>query len=316
MRSGASPGRARPGVGTGLPFPASSPTERPALAPLPAACPKGAAREAPSRPGRRAALAFPAVLALLVQLLLRPGGVSAGAVDATAALDSRGDGIARPSRAPSVHPAGEALPAGGSVPGGSPAPPRGGPRRQLTTGEDRITLKEDKAEPNALVGVGEFYKSADEAEKAYATYELLSITPDQQPPPFEVMKCGGEIRVGGQGGVDYETQTEYELTIEGTHDELGEETRKITITIQDVDEPPIAVDAQGAAAVSLLENKVRNHEVYTVSASFEDGVPPNNVFEYTFDANADGGGCFALDKHTGKITVADDDRLDFEKASS
>ncbi|WP_346190072.1 cadherin domain-containing protein, partial [Rubritalea halochordaticola] len=124
--------------------------------------------------------------------------------------------------------------------------------------------------------------------------------------------AGGEFAIdAGTGAItttaalDYETASQYVLTVEVTDSGLLTDTATITVNVNNVNEAPVANDASG----SVAEDAAIGTAVATVTSS---DVDAGDSVSYAITAGNDGS--FAIDSATGAITTAA--ALDYEAANS
>ncbi len=133
-----------------------------------------------------------------------------------------------------------------------------------------------------------------------------SITDGNSDGAFDIDSSTGEVTVADAGALDFETTDSYTLTIEAT-DGTNTGTATLTVTITDEDEAPALVDENA----SVAENSGNGTVVTTLSANDPEG---GTVAYNITGGNTDG--VFAIDSSTGKVTVADASKLNFEATSS
>lgn len=127
---------------------------------------------------------------------------------------------------------------------------------------------------------------------------------------FEVDNNSGEIRVIDGAELDFEIQSSWELEVQAWDSGFpsASSTRRFTITIEDVNEPPVV----------LLDNQ------YSIG---EDAIAPTEVGQIGFIdpdqgdvatvafVDSEFSGLFEIDESTGVITVADNASFDFESVN-
>ncbi|SHI50114.1 Cadherin domain-containing protein [Rubritalea squalenifaciens DSM 18772] len=124
--------------------------------------------------------------------------------------------------------------------------------------------------------------------------------------------AGGEFAIDAATGeitttttLDYETASQYVLSVEVTDSGLFTDTATITVNVTNVNEAPVANDASG----SVAENAAVGTSVATVTSSDVDAA---DSVSYAITAGNDGS--FAIDSATGVITTTA--ALDYETANS
>ncbi len=89
----------------------------------------------------------------------------------------------------------------------------------------------------------------------------------------------------------------------------GTDTGTVTVTVEDVNDPPIVDDV----TLTVPEDEMDGAVVGTVAVSNPE---PGDTFTFAIDPEDNGGGAFAIAADTGEITVADADLLDHETQSN
>lgn len=112
----------------------------------------------------------------------------------------------------------------------------------------------------------------------------------------------GVITVAGASMLDYETVTQFVLTV-NVSDGVSSDIATVTINLNDLnDNSPVANDA----SVSLDENVINGTAVHTLVATDADGSPLTYAI-----TNGNATGAFSI-SNTGTITVTDATKLDYE----
>lgn len=133
------------------------------------------------------------------------------------------------------------------------------------------------------------------------------ITSGNEAGAFAIDPRTGVVTVSDTGKLDYETVHEFILTVKVSDGVNATETN-VTISLTNVnDNKPVV----GDAVFAVDENKANGTLVGTVSGSDADGDPLS--YEIVSGNEA---GAFALDAESGKLTVADSSKLDYEKMKS
>ena len=120
----------------------------------------------------------------------------------------------------------------------------------------------------------------------------------------------GQITVVDNTNLDFETTTQYVLTVNATDGSLND-TADITIDITNVND--VAPLINDATAPTLPENSANGTNVYNVNDAntSNDTDLEGDAITYAITAgNTDG--IFSIDVNTGQITVVDNTNLDFE----
>ena len=163
---------------------------------------------------------------------------------------------------------------------------------------DTIFSVPENSKVNAVVGT---LKAAD-INKDDLTYTVLG----GDSTIFRVDASGKVILK--QEVLDFETRTDYELTVFVT-DDLLNDTAIVKITVLDVNEKPVVKDS----SFSIAENTLKGTSVGTLTFSDPDKLSPNNTLNFSI-LSGNGDGFFSISS-TGELSVAKDD-LDFETTES
>ena len=121
---------------------------------------------------------------------------------------------------------------------------------------------------------------------------------------FAIDADTGQITVADNTNLDYETTTQFALTVQVTDSGALSDTAVVTVNVGDVNEAPEIAPGQ---TFSVAEDAVNGTSVGTVSATD----PENNIDTYEI-TGGNGDGVFAIDAGTGQITIDDNTNLDFE----
>ncbi|MCP4348180.1 MAG: hypothetical protein GY795_21975, partial [Desulfobacterales bacterium] len=133
---------------------------------------------------------------------------------------------------------------------------------------------------------------------------VYSITAGNTGEAFVINSETGVITVRNSAQLDYETTSEYELTVQ-VSDGTAVAEALITITLSDLSEhKPVAENAE----FSVDENSVGGTVVGKVTASDAD---TKDTLTYSITAG-NTGDVFAIDSETGEITVNSSTQLDYE----
>ena len=133
-----------------------------------------------------------------------------------------------------------------------------------------------------------------------------SITAGNDNGIFAIDSDTGNITIADGSQLDFETTSQYELTVEA-RDSLTGKTASVTVNITDANDAP-EINNQ---TFSIGEDVTNGTTVGTVAASDADG----DSLTYSITAGNDNA-IFAIDSATAKITIADGSQLDFETTSS
>ncbi|WP_066067107.1 cadherin domain-containing protein [Neobacillus soli] len=134
-----------------------------------------------------------------------------------------------------------------------------------------------------------------------------SIVSGNETDTFALDGATGKITVTDSAQLDYETIESYQLTVQ-VSDGTNTAATSVTIHVNNLnDNRPVAKDS----SIAVDENAANGTVVGTVTASDADGDPL--TFRVVKGNEAD---AFTIDGATGKITVADEDQLDYEAIKS
>ena len=125
---------------------------------------------------------------------------------------------------------------------------------------------------------------------------------------FSVAAATGQITVANSAPLDFETNPSFTLNITVTDTGALADTAVVTVTLTNVNEPPI-VDNQ---AFSVAENSANASIVGTIIAT---DVDAGDTRTFTVTGGT-GATAFSVAAATGQITVADSAQLDFETTPS
>ena len=150
------------------------------------------------------------------------------------------------------------------------------------------------------------------------TFSLSSADADK---PFKIDSASGKISVKGIDALNHETTPSYTVTVIASDGGTlpdgspSQDTMRIAIAVTDANEMPYFIDENDdplpsdhpTLAVGMAENVPVGHEVADYNAADPD---ENDILTFTLKNATDVGEFFALDMHTGTLTVKK--RLDYE----
>ncbi|WP_307852094.1 cadherin domain-containing protein [Neobacillus rhizophilus] len=157
---------------------------------------------------------------------------------------------------------------------------------------------------NATAGTAVGTVTGSDADKDVLHY---AITAGNESGVFNMNSETGTISVANAGKLDFEKVQSFTLTIQ-VSDGLHTAKASVVINLNNVnDNAPVSEDA----AFNIDENSANGTVVGTVTGQDADG----DSLQYKIAAGNETG-AFAIDKSTGKVTVADFTKLDYEKVQS
>jgi VCBS repeat-containing protein len=124
---------------------------------------------------------------------------------------------------------------------------------------------------------------------------------------FAIDPDTGVITVAEGALLDHEGAAQHDVTATVTDGEGHSASETFTITVQNANEAP---EGLALSANQVTEDATNGSVVGTVSAT-----DPDSGDTLTYALTDDAGGRFAIDPHTGVITVADGTLLDYENAA-
>ena len=127
---------------------------------------------------------------------------------------------------------------------------------------------------------------------------------------FAIDATTGVVMVAG--AIDRELAGSYDITVRATSSDGSFTTQAFTIVLGDVDDWDVGPVIDTDLVPNTVAEDAELGTLIGITALASDGDVTNNVVTYSLDDSA--GGRFAIDAHTGLITVAG--ALDFETAAS
>ena len=144
------------------------------------------------------------------------------------------------------------------------------------------------------------------------TYSLVNLDSKGQPiangGAFAIDAKSGEVTVASKAALDFESATSHDVKVTVTDRAGLSFVKTLKINLSDVNEAPIDATLIGGG---VPENSANGTVVGTISGTDPD---VGDVLSYALLDAA--GGRFAIDAHTGLITVANGALLDFESNAS
>ncbi|MCA8986603.1 MAG: cadherin domain-containing protein, partial [Planctomycetaceae bacterium] len=161
---------------------------------------------------------------------------------------------------------------------------------------------------NSPVNTSVGFVASGKAPSDAITYEILS---GNAAGTFQIDDFTGEITVADNALLDFETNPQFVITVRVTDRSRAvvyQDTADITINVLDGAEKPVIAPQQ----FNVPENSANGTSVGVIQASDPD---PQRTLTYAIIAG-NTQGVFALNATTGRITVADSSKLDFETVQS
>ncbi|GEM_PF-1710503 len=139
----------------------------------------------------------------------------------------------------------------------------------------------------------------------------FSITAGNSNEVFAIDSSSGKITVKNAGGLDYETNPTYTLTVT-VSDGVSSITATIGITLNDInEETPNSAPVSEDQTFSVNENSVSGTPAGKIAANDADG----DVLTYSI-TSGNINNAFALDSSTGELTVRNGSELDYERSTA
>ena len=127
---------------------------------------------------------------------------------------------------------------------------------------------------------------------------------------FAIHSTTGAVTVAG--GIDREAAGTYDITVRATSSDTTSTTRTFTIAVGDVDEFNVGAVSDSNGTANAVAENAANGTAVGLTAAASDADATTNAITYALTDSA--GGRFAIDAHTGVVTVAG--ALDREAAAS
>ncbi|WP_139240792.1 cadherin domain-containing protein, partial [Geitlerinema sp. PCC 9228] len=133
-------------------------------------------------------------------------------------------------------------------------------------------------------------------------------------PAFTIDPNTGEIIVGDQDDLDFEETPSFDLQVQVSDGTTFSDPETVTVKLNDVVDPSINPDQ----VFEIFENSEAGTSVGSVQATDQDNDPLQDwqISGGNVDVDGDGNSAFAIAPDTGKITVNDQDDVDFENTPS
>ncbi|MEM9003636.1 MAG: cadherin domain-containing protein, partial [Cyanobacteria bacterium P01_F01_bin.86] len=149
----------------------------------------------------------------------------------------------------------------------------------------------------------------------------FAITSGNDNGAFAIDPASGEITVANSDALDAEVTGQFDLEVQVTDNgsPFGRDTATVTITINEINEAPVFLDAPGGSPLpdgesltvdALPEAVAIDDPVITVEAIDEDA---DDTVSYGI-VSGNESGAFAIDSETGEITVANPDQINADIA--
>ena len=150
---------------------------------------------------------------------------------------------------------------------------------------------------------------------AGTTFSAWAITGGNTGSAFSINASTGQITVADSSAIDYETLTQYTLSVEVTDGINTSTTETVQIDLNDMDEADVSAITDINATFNAIDEDATSGVVgITASASDADGT--NNTITYSLTDSASGR--FVIDSATGVVSVATSGSpgFDYESATS
>ena len=170
-------------------------------------------------------------------------------------------------------------------------------RNQPPAADDTSLNVDENAENGTIVG----NLPASDPDGQSMTYSILSGNTSNI---FSLHAATGEIKVADGSLLDYETTKSYTLAIQ-VSDGIDTTIANVKINVKDRND---SIPVPKGFTATINENAATGASVGTVTATDAD---TNSVFTYKI-TEGNSAGAFAIEADTGKITVADSSKLDYE----
>jgi hypothetical protein len=177
----------------------------------------------------------------------------------------------------------------------------------------------EAAANGTAVGITAFASDADGSKNA-VTYSLVNpngaaITGG----PFAINANTGVVTVANGAQLNYEAATSYTIYVKAASADGSTAVQSFTVNVADANEFGVTAPVDGNSATNTVSEAAANGTAVGITAFAADADGSNNAVSYSL-VNASGapvaGGAFAIDSHTGVVTVADHTKLDYERAAS
>ncbi|GAA4305765.1 Ig-like domain-containing protein [Compostibacter hankyongensis] len=174
----------------------------------------------------------------------------------------------------------------------------------IATGQ--VFTVEENSAPGASVGT---VNATDPG--SVNTLQGWTITGGNTDSAFAINAAAGEITVADSSKLDYETKPSYTLTLTVSDGVNTSTPETVTIRLKDVnDHAPVIAPGQ---RFDINENSADSAIVGAVKAT---DIDAGTTFSNWTITGGNAGNAFAIDKASGKITVADSSKLDYETTPS
>ncbi|MEM9386426.1 MAG: cadherin domain-containing protein, partial [Pseudomonadota bacterium] len=159
------------------------------------------------------------------------------------------------------------------------------------------------------VGVAALAQDADGSSNAVEF--TLSENPGDA---FAIDPESGIVTVADASALDFESAPLMQIEVTATSQDGSTSTQTFDITITDQNEFDISTVSDLSIGANTVTESAEAGASVGVTAFASDGDGSSNVVEYSLSENP--GGAFAIDAHSGEVTVANPEALDFESAES
>jgi hypothetical protein len=169
------------------------------------------------------------------------------------------------------------------------------------------------------VGITAFASDADGSKNA-VTYSLVNANGAAiANGPFAINANTGVVTVANGAQLNYEAATSHTIYVKATSADGSTAVQSFTVNVADANEFSVTTPVDSNSAVNTVSEAAANGTAVGITTFAVDADGSNNAVSYSL-VNASGapvtGGAFAIDSHTGVVTVADHAQLDYERATS
>ena len=170
------------------------------------------------------------------------------------------------------------------------------------------SVAEDTANTTLVTNINDANTGNDtDTDSEALTYSITNGNGDNI---FAIDSGTGEITIADNTNLDYETTSQYILTIQAS-DGTNSDTAAVTINVTDVNEFTVGAVTDNNRTANTVAEDAANGTVVGITTLATDADGTDTV---TYSLSDDAGGLFALDANTGIVTV--NGALDYESNTS